>query len=50
MKILNDLHHRSHAHLLSLGLALLCLLAGLDYVSGSEISFSIFYLIPGSIQ
>lgn len=46
MKIIDWLQARSKRQIVSLGAVLILLIGGADYVSGSELSFSVFYLIP----
>lgn len=43
------LARRSKTFIIVLGFALVIVLGGIDYLSGSEISFSIFYLLPISL-
>jgi signal transduction histidine kinase len=49
MKILEYLSKQSRSFLIALGLALIGLAGVVDYVTGPELAFSIFYLIPISL-
>lgn len=46
MKLLRYLSKRSRLFIIVLGLILVVLLGALDYLTGTEFAFSIFYLIP----
>lgn len=49
MNLLKHLPKRSNPFVLALGFLLIVLVGTIDYVTGPEISFSIFYLIPVSL-
>jgi len=49
VNILNFLAKRSHSFLLAGGILLVILIGLVDYLTGPEISFSIFYLLPVSL-
>jgi signal transduction histidine kinase len=49
MRLLEHLGKRSRPLLIALGLAFVLLLGAIDYLTGAEISFSIFYLLPISV-
>lgn len=44
--VLESLQSRSHATILALGAALVLVIAALDYATGEELAFSVFYLVP----
>ena len=46
MRLLDLLQKRSQGFIIGLGLMLIVLIGVFDYLTGSELSFSIFYLIP----
>ncbi len=46
MNVITALEKRSKAFWITVGLILLCVVAVLDYLTGYELSFSLFYLIP----
>src|SRR5690242_9365736 len=48
-RLIATLEQASKALWMTLGLALLCVVAALDYLTGYELSFSLFYLIPIAI-
>jgi hypothetical protein len=49
MKILSSLNNVSKVPLLLIGLVLIGLIGAVDYVTGPELSFSVFYLIPVAV-
>lgn len=44
--VLEALEERSDTTVLAIGIALVLLTAGLDYATGEELAFSVFYLVP----
>ena len=46
MAVFEFLHTRSSRFIWILGIMLVIIIGSLDFITGSEVSFSIFYLIP----
>lgn len=46
MAFFNHLQEQSQRFIIIIGIALIILIGGVDYITGSEISVSVFYLIP----